>query len=565
MLTGCKSHVADTVVYGTIYTSDSANPTAEAFAVKDGKFIYVGDKDGVGAFIKDGVTEIIDHSGKGMVMPGCYEGHAHYLMGNAITCMGGLEIGLNDDTDAFLAKIKLAYDEAKASGKSCIFGFGWNYHGLTQTGIPTREQLDAISPDIAVFINDSEGHKGLVNSLCLRNAGILDSQDNVLKPEVRGGEICMGTDGKPNGLLLEQAATYVRCKGIDFNELMPVEVATEVVEMSQQMLLAKGFVSYMDGWANYFNNTRFHEAARNLDKEGKLNIFLGLTYEIESSCEDVDAEIAEAVKAKEFTKGHVNANYIKLFIDGTVEGGTGLTLEPYPDGHQGIANWEEDEVAYITGKGNAQGLTMHIHTMGDGASHRAVNAFEMAGTKEARNTLVHVRNLPQEDFKRVADNDIVAVCGIHWHILADEMREPIKTVTPSSVSWKSYPMKSYFDNGAVMTSHSDFPATSGSPYDPFSILEIAVTGSFINPFNPEKYTSPWWPEELITLDQAFQALTINGAWQMHCENERGSITEGKYADFLLIDQNVFECPVRSIHNTKLLATFFEGKKVFSNL
>lgn len=562
MAAGCNK-VADTVIFGTVYTADADIPSAEAIAVKDGRFIYVGDRAGAEAYVKDGVTQIVDHTGKGMVMPGCYEGHAHYLMGNSLGCMGGLMLDpLDDDVNSFFEKLKLSYADAKEKGKSCIFGFGWNYQTFLMQGMPTRGQLDAICPDIAVFIHDSEGHKSLANSLCLCNAGIIDAEGNVLKGEIRGGKICMDAEGKPDGLLLEQAVAYVRNRGLDFDEILTDDVATQAIQISQQMLLANGYVSYMDGWSNFFGTPRFFDVADKLDAAGELHILLGMTYEFDSSCENVDAELAKAFEGRKYTKGHVNANYVKLFIDGTVEGGTGLTLEPYPDGHPGIANWEEDEVADITGKANAQGFTMHIHTMGDGAVHRCVNAFVAKGTKEARNTLVHVRNMPQEDFRRVADNDIVVVSGMLWHILPDELWEPIKAFAPASVAWKSYPMKSYFDNGIVMTSHCDFPATSGSPYDPFGIMEIAVTGSCPFPGDPDRFTRPWWPEELITREQALQALTINGAWQMHCENERGSIKVGKYADFLLVDKDVLECPVREIHNAKVVSTWFEGEKVY---
>lgn len=562
LMTVSCDKVADTVVLGTIRTADDTNPVAEAMAVKDGKYIYVGNRSGVEAFIKEGVTQVIDHTGKGMVMPGCTEGHAHYLMGNTMVCMGGLTISHeSDNVEAFMEELKTAYNKAKASGISCIYGFGWNYHTFVSEGIPSLEKLDAVCPDIALYVNDSEGHKGLVNSLCLRNAGIIDGQGNVLVSEIRGGQICMNEDGRPSGLLLEQAGTYVKCNGLDFRELIPLDVAVEALDVSQQMLLANGYTAYMDGWSNYFGDTLLYEAAEKMDSEGKLNLMLGMSYEIESSCADVDAEIARAVETKKFTKGHINANYIKLFIDGTVEGGTGFTLEPYPDGHQGITNWEEDEVASITGKANARGLTMHIHTMGDGAVHRAVNAYVREGTKKARNTLVHVRNMPQEDFQRVADNDIVSVAGMLWHVLPDELWESVKSLAPANVALKSYPMKSYFDHGAVMTSHCDYPATSGSPYDPFGIMEVAVTGSLYYP-PMGKNTRPWWPEELVSLEQAFRALTINGAFQMHVENERGSIAVGKFADFVLADTDIFECPVTDIHKTSVVSTWFEGRKVY---
>jgi predicted amidohydrolase YtcJ len=146
-----------------------------------------------------------------------------------------------------------------------------------------------------------------------------------------------------------------------------------------------------------------------------------------------------------------------------------------------------------------------------------------------------------------------------WHhcpsFAADYIRE--HKLAPVGQEAKSYPMKSYFDNGINMTSHSDFPATSGSPDDPFGIIEIAVTGVFAG-----ENGNPWWPEELITREQAIETLTINVAKQMLIEKERGSISTGKYADFLLVNKDVLSCPVTEIHEAKPAATYFEGKKVY---
>lgn len=543
-------------VYGKIYTAeDGANSTAEAFVVKDGRFVYVGTKDGAKDYIDDKTT-IIEHT-EGMVIPGCYEGHAHYLMKNGLDLMNGPAININTSVPDFFEAVKSTYQRAKAEGKSSIYGFGWLYQSFEYDGMPTRRQLDSICPDIALFVSDSEGHKGLANTLCLQNAGIMDAEGNVLIDEIRGGEICMGTDGKPNGLLKEQAGTYVRKKGINFNEIFPTSSAIAAVELSQQALLENGYVSYMDGWANYYGTNAFYEAARTLDDEGGLHILLGMPYEFESSCEDIEKEIDEAVKTRRYSGGHINANYVKIFIDGTVESGTGLTMFPYHDGHQGIANWEEDEVAAITEYANDHDMTMHIHTMGDGAVHRAVNAFVGFGNPEARNTIVHARNVPDADFQRIADNNIVAVSGILWHVMSEEAASYLDTILPANLVGKAYPMRSYFDHGAIMSSHCDFPATSGSPNDPFGIMEIAVSGQA-----PGGATPPFWTNELITREQALKALTINGAYQMFVENERGSIKVGKYADFVLADKDAFQCPVTEIHNTKVVSTWFEGKKVY---
>ena len=147
-----------------------------------------------------------------------------------------------------------------------------------------------------------------------------------------------------------------------------------------------------------------------------------------------------------------------------------------------------------------------------------------------------------------------------WHHFSNDKQELLKAgYVPKGMEDKAYPMKSYFDHGVIMSSHTDFPALSGSPNDPFSIMEIAVTGVYY----PEQ-AKPWWTEELLTREQALTALTINVAKQMFVENERGSVKEGKYADFLLVNKDVLTCPVTEIHEAKPAATYFEGKKVFGD-
>ena len=251
-------------------------------------------------------------------------------------------------------------------------------------------------------------------------------------------------------------------------------------------------------------------------------------------------------------------DWVKLFMDGTVESGSGFVDPLYPDGHQGLVNWTEEEATDITRKANGCGMSMHVHTMGNKAVNRAVNAFVSGGKDEMRNTLVHVRNVNPEDWKRMADHNIYATAGMHWHHFPNGVIEILKGVVPAGMEDKFYPMKSYFDNGLNVSSHSDYPALGGSPDDPFGIMEIAVTGVLSG-----ENGAPLWPEELLTREQALTALTINCAKQMFLEDERGSISEGKCADFLLVDKDVLSCPVNEIHTARTIATYFEGKKVFS--
>ena len=338
---------------------------------------------------------------------------------------------------------------------------------------------------------------------------------------------------------------------LDNDNLYTLGKATANLAEIEQYMHSVGYTMYCEGWGNYFVNTNYYQAAQELDKAGKLHFVLGLPYEIESWM-DMDEALARAIDAKKFET--------KLLFDGGVEAGTGIVDPLYPDGHQGIANWTEEEVTELTRKANANGLVIHIHVMGNKGVSQVVNAFVNGGQDEMRNTLVHVRNVNTEDYLRMAQHNIYVTSGVTWHHFPAGAVEYIREhgMTPVGYEDKAYPFKSYFDYGIPATIHSDYPALSGSPDDPFGIMEIAVTGVLWS-----ENGTPLWTEELVSREEVLTALTINCAKQMFIEDERGSISTGKYADFLLLNQDVLTCPVNQIHATKPAATYFEGKKVFS--
>ena len=545
---------ADLVVYGKIFTSEN-NRVVEAFAVKDGKYIYVGDKNGAKAFIEKGKTEIIDYTGKGLVMPGCGNGHAHYMLGYALNTVG-TPIEFETDSKKFMAEIvPAAVAKAKAKGATAIFGQGWNLLNF-HDNIPIRQDLDALCSDIPMYFLDDECHKALTNTILLIQAGIMNADGTAGKTKIRGGEIKVDANGIPTGFLSEQAQTYVR-SFLDNDNLYTLEMATANLADIEHYLLSEGYTMYHEGWGNYFVNMNYYKAAQQLDNAGKLHFVLGLPYEIESWM-DVDEALSRAVDAKKFASKRVMPRWIKLLMDGTPESGTGLIDPLYLDGHQGIPNWTEAELTELTRKANAKGLTMHIHAMGNLAVNRVVNAYINGGKDEMRNTIVHLRNVNEPDYKRIVDHNIQVTAGMLWHHNSDSAQEAMLKLFQGDMAFKGYPMKSFFDYGINVSSHSDYPALSNSPDDPFGIMEIAVTGVY-----HIENAKPWWTEELLTREQALTALTINVAKQMFLENERGSIKAGKYADFLLVNKDVLSCPVKEIHEAKPAATYFEGKKVFS--
>ena len=569
MLAGCSSSdnsakedipvvntSADLVVYGKIFTSESGK-IVEAFAVKDGKYVYVGDKKGAEVYVEAGKTEVVDYTDKGLVMPGCGNGHSHYMLGYALKSIGTL-IGLQDDSEKLLKEIvPAAVKKARAEGATSIFAQGWRLQSL-EANMPTRLDLDAICSDIPIYLRDEECHKALANTILLKKAGIIKEDGTAGRTTLRGGEIVTDADGMPTGLLKEQAQTYVR-SFLDNDNLYTLGKATANLAEIEQYMHSVGYTMYCEGWGNYFVNTNYYQAAQELDKAGKLHFVLGLPYEIESWM-DMDEALARAIDAKKFETTRVIPRWIKLLFDGGVEAGTGIVDPLYPDGHQGIANWTEEEVTELTRKANANGLVIHIHVMGNKGVNQVVNAFVNGGQDEMRNTLVHVRNVNTEDYLRMAQHNIYVTSGVTWHHFPAGAVEYIREhgMTPVGYEDKAYPFKSYFDYGIPATIHSDYPALSGSPDDPFGIMEIAVTGVLWS-----ENGTPLWTEELVSREEVLTALTINCAKQMFVEDERGSISTGKYADFLLLNQDVLTCPVNQIHTTKPAATYFEGKKVFS--
>ena len=554
MLVGCKSNdSADLVVYGKIFTSEGGQ-IVEAFAVKDGKYIYVGDKAGAEAYIEEGKTEVVDYTGKGLVMPGCGNAHAHYSLGYAIQSAGTV-MDRADGVDKFIKEIvPAAVKKAKDNKANVVFGSGWDMMKFPKD-LCYRKLLDEVCSDIPIYFADEEGHKGLANTILLKKAGLIKEDGSAGKTEVRGGEVVLDADGIPTGYVKEQAGTYVR-SFLDNEYLFSVDVAKANMAGIQEQLLSEGYTMYQDGYSSYFFNDNFYKAAQQMDQAGDMHFVLGTAWELDSWM-DVDKTLEKAAATKKYETAHIKTNWLKMFMDGTVESGTGFIDPVYPDGHQGIPNWSEKELTEITRKANEKGITMHVHVMGNKGVTRIVNAYVKAGKKEMRNTLVHVYGVSEPDYQRMADNNIYVTSGMLWHHCDSVLQKELLPILPEGMNHKGYPMKSFFDHGINLSSHSDFPALCGAPDDPFGIMEIVVTGVYYT-----EQAKPWWPEECITREQALTALTINVARQMFLENERGSIKTGKYADFLLVTKDVLTCPVTEIHEAKPAATYFEGKQVF---
>lgn len=570
VFSGCKNNsleVADLVVYGTIYTAeDENNGLAEAFAVKDGKYIYVGDKDGAKKYIQNGKTEVIDRTEQGLIIPGCTEGHNHYFdLAGVIKQLPGYGKSYNE-------VLTILEEKAKNENITQFVSFGWETSELSwkrNEGFNFAKEIESKAPGIPVVLLDNTGHSAVCNTTALERAGLLDN------PVVRGGKVYLDINGEPSGYVGDQAVFYVTDKVIT-NPLTDEQYKNACL-FAMNTLLELGYTNALDAFSNMLDPTALYKALKNIDDNNELKMNVAACYNIKSFDANIyQQRVNEVVDiVNNYSSSHLNPAYIKLFADGVVESGTGWLIDEYLYAEKGKEHgniiWTQNELNSIVQYANSKDIIIHTHSFGDGACKSALDAYLASNTsnnKEYRNCLSHVRNIELEDVKRAAENNIPIAENLIWHTDYDEsdpeqlaIKEYILGYVPEDVYYSGYPMKTLVENGVIVSSSTDAPAAESVEGSIMNVIQVAVTG-----IDPQDNGPAFAENELLTVRQALKALTINGAWQLGIEKERGSIKVGKFADFVILDQNFLDYEgeqLRSISNTKILNVYFEGEKVYT--
>lgn len=566
-LTSCgKKTEADLVVYSNIYTAENENNSeAQAFAVKDGKYIFVGSKEDVKGYIKEGKTEVINHSG--LVIPGCTEGHAHYFDG---TGLSNQLIGCNQSYERVLQTLE---NEVKTHQIKQFVSFGWNTVSLMQRRTAKynfADEIESIAPGIPVVLIDNAGHAAVCNRTALNMAGI--TKEN---PTVRGGAVDLLANGTPTGYVGDQAVFYVTDKTI--SRPLNDEQYRKACNYAQNELLRYGYTNAADAFTNMYDPTGLYEALKKMDDDNALKINVAECFNIKSFDSKIyKTRVNDVVDiVKKYTGKHCNPAYIKLFADGVVESGTGWISHTYknplPGKEHGNIIWEQPELDAIVTYANSKGLTVHTHAFGDAACTAMIDSYVNSNTinkNKFRNSLDHVRNIKTDDIERCAENNIPVAANLIWHYDysindpdAKAVREKVMNNIGEEYYMAGYPMKSLVDKGVLVSSSTDAPAAMDIEGNIQNVIEVATTGKAFN-----NDAEPFAPQELLSVKEALKALTIDGAWLLGLENERGSIKVGKYADFVLIDTNFLNyqgAQLNTIHEAKILNTYFEGEKVYT--
>ncbi len=554
-----QENTADLVVYGKVYTANADHRYADAFAVKDGKYIYVGNKEGAKDFIEEGITKIIDKTGEGMIMPGATEGHGHYITAAAMIHKD--VIHLTDTIDETVEFMK-AYIAQHPDNKMYV-SFGWNNVKLESIkgDIDMREKLDAICPDKILIMLDDTGHNIFMNSKAIEAAGI----DGNTK--IKGGEFSKDPNGRLLGLATDVAMNYVMGVVVRDGGYFSADEMAAAAPMAEDLLHSYGYTNYFDAYTSYFGEAAYEGIAKRDNTEG-LKLVIGASYKIDPF-ENENTLIDRALDYKnKYTTKRFKPLWIKLFADGeATESFSGWVKTPYKDGSTGIQVWDTDRFNALIKTANEKGVSVHVHTSGDGATEQAVNAFIAAQDTAAPgilNAMGHTRHITNETLDKMAGNHIYSATNINWRGLTIP-KEGIKVEDyfEPSFYWSGYPMKRLVSRGIKMTSATDYPATSGAPADILNIMELAVNDSMDPKFIPaENKMGTFDTSEELTVEEVLDVLTINGAYQMGIEKERGSIEVGKYADFLFISKDITTIPKDQIHTAEISNVYFEGDEVY---
>lgn len=531
---------------GRIRTMNPAQPWAESVAIRGGRLIAVGLRGDVLPF-KGPLTRVHDLQGA-FCMPGLHDMHTHPDLALAPRYSDDLDVGIEDPTPEQLKQAILAYAESHP-GDGWIHGQYWVRYTFREAGLtPGRAWLDSILPDRPIALLDRMWGTMMVNSRALELAGIDRHTSDPRNGYLERDELT----GEPTGLMIDGAYAMIHAA----MPPTPVEVLRQAYRDGVHFQSARGVTA-----SKYVHVCEQRlQALKELDDQGQL------TVRIEAAISWQD-DIFPVRRRWELLSGErhyyrsarLSANAVKFHFDGTVEPRSSYLLTPWPQeaSWRGKLNLTPEHITDMVVDMDRRGLRVIAHCTGDGASDvfldavaeaRRRNGFSGIRHQCAHSTLLHPGNL-----KRFRELEVIAEFSpAAWY------PTPFATGARSGYGQERlkriYDFKGVLAAGGIAVMGTDWPVAS---IDPWLALETMVTRQ--NPWNQE----PDCFGEPISLEQALQVVTSNGAYAMGLEHLTGSLEVGKSADLIVLDRDLFAQPARNyIHRTQVQLTLVEGQPVY---
>jgi predicted amidohydrolase YtcJ len=540
---------ADLVLHhGRIHTEDPGRSVVQALAVRGRDIAAAGTDAAVDALIGPR-TRVVDLGGR-VVLPGIIDAHIHPAE------------SAQDEGKCSLEGALLALPAIKARIAECLKTpqdpkLWFEVIQVDPSALVlTRRDLDSFVSDRPMVMESGDGHSAWANSRALAAAGI----DGATR-DPPGGRIERDAQGSPTGTLRDDAIYLL----LDRMPAPGLEAEADKLDRAFEAMRRTGITSVQDASVD----DHLMQIYKRLYDRHRLRMRVRASYHLKDLREPAESLIAAAIAFRRkwsIDPDFLRADAVKIFADGVIEypEQTALLLQPYldaegrPTTNRGPAYFDQENLNRIVGAADAAGFTVHVHAIGDGATHAVLDAFAAArrlnGDQDNRDQIAHLELVDPADFPRFRELGVIANFQLQWAERDDYIETATLAYLGPARSRYIYPARSLRDAGALIAGGSDWNV---STFNAFEAMEHAITRA------KGRGSEPLLPEQSLTLQNMVDAYTINAAMALRQERTTGSLEPGKRGDFIVLDRDIFMIDPFDLHATTVLATYLDGTEVYA--
>ena len=539
-------------IHANIYTGTAGTSAfhevrrAQAIAVRGDRLLAVGSDEDI-LKLRGPATAVVDLQGH-FVMPGFNDAHMHLTQAG----FKRLTVDLTGvrSLEEFRERIRQRVQSAEPT--QWITGSGWDETLWHEKELPTRWDIDEVTTDHPVFLERIDGHVAVANTLALKMGRVtLASKD----PE--GGEIGRDVSGQPNGILRETAKNMV-------SAVIPAptpDKRRQAIEAALQDIASSGITSVQDyshDGSTYWENFEIFEQ---LEGEGKLTVRICEWLPFDESLEVLKKRRASHPQSDLM----LHTGMLKAFMDGSLGSHTAALLQPYADDpkNSGLPQYEPAKLNAMAKERVEAGFQLGFHAIGDEAVQMALDAFAEAekagyadgvkaldGTKNYRLRIEHAQVTNPVQVAQFRQLKVIASMQPS-HLLTD-MHWAESRLGPQRAA-HSYAWAEFLNHDVKLAFGTDYPV---EPVAPFRGLYVAITRK------SEDGKQEYYPGQKLSIEQAIAAYTTSAAFAEFGEKEKGTLTPGMLADFVVLDRDLTAIPAEKILGTRVLRTVVGGKTVY---
>lgn len=530
---------------GVFFTADSLTRSATAVAVVYDHIVYVGDENGIEAYIKN-TTKVIDLNGA-FVMPGLIEGHGHFNgLGKSL-----IHLNLLDSPNWSAIVAQVAEKVAKAQPGEWIEGRGWHQEkwnespGKTVNGYPFGELLDQISPQNPVVLYHASGHALMANAKAMELSGVSGET-----ADPAGGRIVRDAGGRLTGVFEENAmnlidSTYIRWKNQRTEKERQADF-DRAAELAARECHRLGITSFQDAGSDWWETEQYERLARSRQLGVRLWAMI------------LQPKPSELERLSAFPKIGVGQQFltvrsVKAYLDGALGSYGAWLLAPYQDKPDtyGQNVTPIDSLKSLAQACKRHGLQFCVHAIGDRANREVLDVMRDYGAPDLRWRIEHAQHVDTADQPRFRELGVIASIQA-IHCTSDALFFG-RRLGPFRARTGAYVWRSFLDKGARIANGTDTPVEKP---DPLPCLYAAVT---------RKRTDNGlvsFPEQCMSREEALLSYTLWNAFAAFEEREKGSISVGKLADFAVFSKNLLTCTDEELLQAEATMTIIGGKVAY---